>query len=138
MNANVTTIATAVGMLNDGDVDGYVTTLYAPDAAVHGFPPDFPPTRDGIGAFMRTLRAGVPDVRITAQDIVADGDRVAVRFTVTGTHTGEVFGNPGTGAAIDAEGITIVEFRDGQVVERWNRLDEVALHTQIGAIPAPA
>lgn len=138
MNANITTIGTAVGMLNDGDVDGYATTLYAPGAVVHGFPPEYPANRDGVAAFMRTLRSGVPDARITAQDIVADGDRVAVRFTLTGTHTGELLGAPGTGAAIDVEGITIVEFRDGQVVERWNRLDEVALLTQLGALPAPA
>ncbi len=80
----------------------------------------------------------MPDARITAQDIVADGERVAVRFTLTGTHTGDLLGAPGTGAAIDVEGITIVEFRDGQVVERWNRLDEAALLAQIGAPPGPA
>lgn len=138
MNPNITTIATAVGMLNDGDVDGYVTALYAPDAVVHGFPTDFGTDREGVAAFMRAVRAGVPDAQITAHDIVADGDRVAVRFTLTGTHTGELFGASGAGTAIDVEGITIVEFRDGQVVERWNRLDDVALLAQIGATPAPA
>lgn len=138
MNTNITTIGTAVGMLNDGDVEGYATTLYAPGAVVHGFPAGFAPDRDGVAAFMRTVRAGVPDARINAKDIVADGDRVAVRFTLTGTHTDELLGAPGRGAAIEVEGITIVEFRGGQVVERWNRLDEIALLTQIGASTAQA
>ncbi|MDT7649272.1 MAG: hypothetical protein QOI36_678, partial [Pseudonocardiales bacterium] len=102
----------------------------------HGFPPAFSPDRDGIAEFFRALRAGVPDANIAAQDLLADGDRVAVRFTLTGTHTGELFGAPATGERIDAEGITIVRFSGTRVVERWNRLDDVAFLTQIGAMPA--
>lgn len=138
MSDHATTIASAVQMLNAGDVDGYVTTLYAPDAVFHGFPPAFAPDRDGIAAFFRALRAGVPDATISAQDLFADGDRVAVRFTLTGTHAGELFGLTGSGAAIDAEGITILRFVDGRCVERWNRLDDIAFLGQIGAMPAAA
>lgn len=138
MSDHATTIATAVGRLNAGDVDGYVTTLYAPDAVFHGFPPAFTPDRAGIAAFFRALRAGVPDATIGAQDLLADGDRVALRFTLSGTHTGELFGAPATGARIDAEGITIVHFSGDQVVERWNRLDDLAFLTQIGAMPVTA
>ncbi|MDT7658331.1 MAG: hypothetical protein QOF38_3046, partial [Pseudonocardiales bacterium] len=92
MSDQATTIATAIGLLNAGDVDGYVTTLYAPEAVFHGFPPAFTPDRDGIAAFFRALRAGVPDANIAAEDLLCDGDRVAVRFTLTGTHTEELFG----------------------------------------------
>ena len=77
MSNHATTIATAVGLLNAGDVDGYITTLYAPEAVFHGFPPAFSPDRDGIAAFFRALRAGVPDANIAAEDLLADGDRVA-------------------------------------------------------------
>lgn len=138
MSEHATTIASAVQQLNAGDVDGYVTTLYAPDAVFHGFPPAFAPDRDGIADFFRALRAGVPDATISAQDLFADGDKVAVRFTLTGTHTGELFGGTGSGAPIDAEGITILRFLDGRCVERWNRLDDVAFLSQIGAMPATA
>lgn len=138
MSDHATTIASAVQMLNAGDVDGYVTTLYAPEAVFHGFPPAFAPDRDGIAGFFRALRAGVPDATISAQDLFADGDRVAVRFTLTGTHTGELFGVTASGAPIDAEGITILRFADGRCVERWNRLDDVAFLSQIGAMPAAA
>lgn len=138
MTDHANTIATAVGKLNDGDVDGYITTLYAPEAVFHGFPPAFAPDRDGITEFFRALRAGVPDATISAKDMLVDGDRVAVRFTVTGTHTGALFGVPASGAAIDAEGITIVRFVGDKVVERWNRLDDMTFLSQIGALPAPA
>ncbi|MDT7609596.1 MAG: hypothetical protein QOG96_4099 [Pseudonocardiales bacterium] len=60
---------------------------------------------------------------------------MAVRFTLTGTHTEELFGAPATGAPIEAEGITIVRFSGDRVVERWNRLDDVAFLTQIGLMP---
>lgn len=138
MNDHARTIATAVGLLNDGDVDGYITTLYAPDAVFHGFPSAFAPDRDGIAEFFRALRAGAPDAKIAAEDLLTDEDRVAVRFIVTGTHTGELFGAPATGERIEAEGITILQFLGGQVVERWNRLDDVTFLTQIGAMPATA
>ncbi|MFR9804663.1 ester cyclase [Pseudonocardia sp. RS010] len=135
MSNHSTTVATAVGLLNAGDVDGYVTTLYHPDAVFHGFPPDFPGTRAGIAEFFRALRAGIPDAVITAQDMLVDQDRVAVRFTLTGTHTGELFGVPAGGAGVEAEGITILHFRGDQVAERWNRLDDLAFLGQIGALP---
>jgi hypothetical protein len=136
MSDQATTIATAIGLLNAGDVDGYVTTLYTPEAVFHGFPPAFTPDRDGIAEFFRALRAGAPDAHIAAEDLLAGGDRVTVRFTLTGTHTEELFGVPATGAHIEAEGITIVRFSGDRVVERWNRLDDVAFLTQIGAMPA--
>ena len=138
MSDHATTIATAVQLLNSGDVDGYVTTLYAPDAVFHGFPAAFAPDRDGIAGFFRALRAGVPDANIAAADLFTDRDRVAVRFTLTGTHTGELFGVPAAGAHIEAEGITILRFSGDRVVERWNRLDDIAFLTQIGAMPAAA
>ena len=132
---HTTTIANAVDKLNAGDVEGYVTALYAPDCKFHGFPDAFPPTRDGIAEFFRALISAVPDARITAQDILEDGDRVALRFVLTGTHQGELFGADGTGRSLEVEGITVVRFVDGLIVERWNRLDDIGLLTQLGALP---
>jgi hypothetical protein len=137
MSDHATTIATAIRLLNAGDVDGYVTSLYDPEAVFHGFPPAFSPDREGIAEFFRALRAGVPDANIAAEDLLTDGDRVAVRFTLTGTHTGGLFGAPASGEHIEAEGIAILRFSGDRIVERWNRLDDVAFLTQIGAMPAP-
>ncbi|MDT4914218.1 MAG: hypothetical protein QOC66_3346 [Pseudonocardiales bacterium] len=138
MTDHATTIANAVDKLNAGDVEGYVTDLYTADSRFHGFPDAFTPDRDGITQFFKALVAAVPDTRITAQDLLVDGDRAAVRFVLTGTHQGELFGAAGTGRALEVEGITVLRFVDGRVAERWNRLDDVALLTQLGLLPAPA
>lgn len=135
---HASTIASAVDRLNAGDVEGYMSKLYAPHSRFHGYPEAFTPDRDGIAAFYRALVTAVPDTRITPQDLLTDGDRVAVRFTFTGTHEGELLGAPGTGRALEVEGITVLHFENGVVVERWNRLDDVALLTQLGALPAAA
>ena len=67
------------------------------------------------------------------------GDRVAVRYVLTGTHDGDLLGAAGTGQALEVEGITIVRFEGDLVAERWNRLDDVTLLTQLGLMAtAPA
>jgi predicted ester cyclase len=138
MTDHATTIANAVGKLNAGDVEGYVSALYRPDSRFHGFPAAFTPDRDGITMFFKALVAAVPDTRIAAEDLFVDGDRAAVRFVLTGTHVGELFGAPGTGRPLEVEGITVLRFVDGLVAERWNRLDDVSLLTQLGLLPVAA
>lgn len=138
MSDHPATIADAVGRLNAGDVDGYVTALYHPHATFHGFPDAFGSDRDGIAAFFRALVAAVPDTCITARDLFASGDRVAVRFALTGTHRGGLLGADGTGQALDVEGITVLRFEGDRVAERWNRLDDVTLLAQLGLLPAAA
>ena len=138
MTENAATIATAVGRLNSGDVAGYMSTLYAPHSRFHGYPDVFSPDYAGVAAFYQALVAAVPDTRISPEDMLVDGDRVAVRFTFTGTHRGEFLGAPGTGGGLEVGGITILRFEDGLVVERWNQLDDVTLLTQLGALPAMA
>lgn len=131
------TIANAVDKLNTGDVHGYVTGLYAPECRFHGFPDAYPATRDGIADFFRALVSAVPDARVTPRDVVVEGDRVALRFVLTGTHLGELFGAAGSGRSLEVEGITVVQFEGDHVVERWNRLDDLGLLTQLGALPVP-
>jgi predicted ester cyclase len=137
MSDHPTTIATAVGKLNAGDVDGYITTLYHPHAAFHGFPEPFGTGRDGIAGFFRALVEAVPDARIAAEDLFAAGDRVVVRFRLTGTHRGGLLGAAAHGQEPSAEGITVLRFEGDRVAERWNRLDDLTLLTQLGLLPAP-
>jgi predicted ester cyclase len=132
MTDHAVTIATAVDRLNEGDVDGYIAMLYHPHCRFHGFPDAFGSDRDGIANFFRTLVRAVPDARISAADLIEQGDRVAVRYVLTGTHDGELLGAAGTGQALEVEGITIVRFQGDLVAERWNRLDDVKLLTQLG------
>jgi predicted ester cyclase len=80
------------------------------------------------------FRAGMPDFRITIDDMVAEADRVAIRFTGRGTHLGSLFGEAPTSKSITVYGATMYRFRDGRVVEDWETLDEHHLRRQVGAV----
>lgn len=131
MADNAASIAAAIERLNAGDLDGYLA-LYRLDAAFCGYPSQFEPTFAGVIPFYRALLEAVPDLYVVPLDVLIDADRVAVRYRVTGTHKGELFGAAATGNALDIEGLTIMRFDGDLVAHRWNRWDELAFLTQIG------
>jgi steroid delta-isomerase-like uncharacterized protein len=79
--------------------------------------------------------AAFPDLRITIDNIIADGDNVAVRWTATGTHMGELMGIPASGRQIKFTGITIHRFADDKIVENWWVYDAMGMMQQITAPP---
>ncbi len=83
------------------------------------------------------FRAGFPDLHVTIDDLLTDGDRFASRTTVTGTHTGDLMGMPATGKRISVEATDIGRIENGQAKERWGGLNMYSLLTQLGVIPAP-
>lgn len=99
------------------------------DVEVRG-PAEFKP-------FVRNLRASLSDLRITLEDVVAEGDKAMVRLTLDGTHDGPGLGVPATGRPIRIAGIVLVRIAGGQIVEGWNSWDQLGLMRQIGALPAP-
>jgi len=126
-------IIDAVAAFNRGEVDVYISS-YAEDAVIHGLPADTEPSPSGLREFLEALRAGLPDLRVTIEDTVAEGDRVAVRMTYRGTHDGELFGSAPTGRTIEWDGLTIRRLRaDGRTVERWIRNDVQALLAQLAS-----
>lgn len=133
---HVDTVSRAVACLNAGDVDTYIATLYAPDSRFYGFPPAFSPDREVISASFHALVAAVPDATITPLDVLTDGDRLAIRYLLGGTHRGEFMGSAGNGGALTVEGMTVLRFEGAQCVERWNRLDDLTLLAQLGASSA--
>ena len=76
-----------------------------------------------------------PDIHVTVDDIIAEGDMAAVRYTFTGTHKGEAFGVPATGASIAVTGINIIKVANGKIVEEWAMWDVLGMLEQIGAVP---
>jgi len=86
--------------------------------------------------FVRNLRASLPDVHITIEDIVAEGDKVTVRVLLEGTHQGEGLGVSPTGRRVRVAGIILVRVANGQIVEGWNSWDQLGLLRQIGALPS--
>jgi steroid delta-isomerase-like uncharacterized protein len=91
------------------------------------------PFRQQITAF----RAAFPDLHVSIDDLLADGDRFASRTTVTGTHTGDLMGMPATGKHISVEAVDIGRIQNGQAKERWGGLNMYSMLTQLGMIPAP-
>ena len=77
-----------------------------------------------------------PDGRFTIEDIVVEGDRVAVRFTGRATHRGEFRGVQPTGRQVTVTGIGIYRIYGGQIVERWENIDQLGLWQQLVAVPA--
>jgi steroid delta-isomerase-like uncharacterized protein len=112
--------------------------LLAPDYADRDAPPGFPPNRDGVRELMRSFRTAFPDLRFEVDDELADGDQVAVRYTVTGTHQGPLMGMPPTGKPIRIRGISIYRIAAGQLQEAWVQYDALGMLRQLGGVPAPA
>ncbi|MFC6896960.1 ester cyclase [Nonomuraea dietziae] len=81
------------------------------------------------------LRA-FPDIHVTVEDVIAEGDKVVCRNTVTGTHQGEYMGLPPTGKSITYSEIFIVRFADGRFAEIWGVVDVASQMRQLGMLPA--
>lgn len=89
---------------------------------------------DGFKQYVSGVRRAFSDLKITIQDQVAEGDKVATRWTVTGTHDGAFMGIAPTGKKVSVAGMTIDSFSDGKLSESWNNWDALGLMRQIGAI----
>ena len=79
---------------------------------------------------------GFPDLRISIDACIAEGDSVATRWSLTGTHQGEFQGIPPTGRSVKFSGLEFNRVVHGRFVEHWSTFDNIALLQQIGAIPA--
>ena len=78
------------------------------------------------------------DARITVDDQIAEGDKVATRWTGRGTHTGEIAGISATGKDVTVTGLTISRLEGGLIAEEWTTWDTLGMLVQLGAVPAPA
>jgi steroid delta-isomerase-like uncharacterized protein len=97
-----------------------------------------PPTDwNGYKQFTIAVTNAFPDIRHKIEDMVAEGeDKVAVRFSVTGTHKGEFQGIPPTGKKVSFDGMDFITILNGKITEMWVNVDMMGLMQQIGAIPA--
>lgn len=126
----------AIEAWNAGDLDGYLE-LYAEDVVLHGYPPEMPPNLAGVTGFYRQVWSAFPGGTLTIHDRIVEDDRAALRYTLRGAHEGAFMGAPPTGREVVIEGQTILHFRDGRCVARWQALDQVGLLIQLGLMPPP-
>jgi steroid delta-isomerase-like uncharacterized protein len=85
--------------------------------------------------FYSNMRQAFPDLQVRIEDMIAEGDRVAVRATFEGTHMGEALGAAPTGRRVSFACIAIARIADGRIVQAWNSLDQLGILNQIGALP---
>jgi steroid delta-isomerase-like uncharacterized protein len=90
----------------------------------------------GAKEFIGRLREAFPDITFAVDEMVAEGDLVATRWTATGTHHGDFMGFEPTGRQATIGGMTIQRFKDGRIVEGWTQQDALSLLRQLGALPA--
>ena len=117
---------------NEGDLS-VLDELAAPGYINQSAPAAVPADREGLKQLTAMFRRAFPDGRMTIEDMVAEGDRVATRKTFRGTHQGELMGIQPTGKAIAIGLIDIVRLVDGKVVESWSAADDLGLLQQLGA-----
>ena len=92
---------------------------------------------EDVKRFMGEFRSAFPDFHVTIEDQIAEGDRVATRWTMRGTHEGEFRGISPTGKQITVTGIGIFRFSDGKVVESWDNFDQLGMMQQLGVVSSP-
>jgi steroid delta-isomerase-like uncharacterized protein len=113
-----------------------IDELCAPDFLDHDPLPGSTADLAGLKDFVAQIRAAFPDMQVTADDIVAEGDRLAVRSTMRGTHEGDFMGIPGSGKKVEVSNYDFVRFENDQAAEHWGVIDSAALMEQIGMAPA--
>ena len=89
---------------------------------------------EGFKALHRAFLSAYPDLHITVEDTVSEGDKIAARLTVRATHAGDGLGVAATGARVEFTGLTIVRLKDGKIVEAWNEFDFMKMYSQLGAL----
>ncbi|WP_221408901.1 ester cyclase [Ohtaekwangia koreensis] len=124
-----------VQFINTAD-ENLAQRLISPVAKFHV--PGQPEPAQGPKGYLMVIsmmRSGFPDIQWTLEDMITEGDKVAARFTMRGTHHGEFFGVPATGKVIGIQAINFYRLSNEQIIEEHGQPDMLELLRQIGAIP---
>lgn len=125
------------GVWEEGNID-LVDELLAPDYTNHTpASPDQPTGPEGVKGVVAMFQSAMPDLRVVVEDMIAEGDKVAVRYTLEGTHEGELFGVPPTGRRLSIKSISVERVSNGKIQEHWRITDSLDMMQQLGVIPAP-
>jgi steroid delta-isomerase-like uncharacterized protein len=124
---------------NTGDVSS-LDEVIAPDAEDHD--PQNPNRHvrgpDGLKQTIQMYRAAFPDLKMTIEEQIAEGNVVATRWVSVGTHEGDLPNLPASGRQVTVTGIGIDRIENGKIVEAWGNWDTLGMLEQLGAIPSAA
>ena len=125
--------------VNSGDVEVISKTideLVEPDVLFHAPVPTGATGAQALKHVWAVLLRAFPDIHVAVEDVIAEGDKVVTRNTVTGIHQGEYRGLPPTGKPVTYNEIFIVRFADGRIAEMWGVVDVLSQMKQLGMIQA--
>ncbi len=131
-NTNKTVVEKFLDAYNQGALDS-LDELVSPNYIHHNND-----NRLNLAQFKRGaawVRTGMPDYRVVIDDMVSEGDKVAVRFTGRGTHLGSFYDETPTQKSIVVYGINIYRLENNRIVEDWEAMDEHDFMKQLGALP---
>lgn len=114
-----------------------IVEMLAEDCIVHGLSDEDGNTIVGIAKFkpfFRKFREAFPDIHVTVEDTVYEGDKITGRCRVKATHTGQGIKVKPTNQPIEFTGIAIIKVEDGKIVEAWNQFDFMSMYQQLGAL----
>lgn len=124
------------GEVVSGGKTELIDELCAPDFVDHDPLPGTSADLAGIKEFVAQIRAAFPDLQVTVDDLIGEGDRLAVRSTMRGTHEGDFMGIPASGKKVEVSNYDFVRFENDQAAEHWGVIDSAALMEQLGMAPA--
>jgi predicted ester cyclase len=116
--------------INKGDLDVIDEVMDA--GYVYHVPDNEVVSPDGFKLYVSMMRAALPDLKMTIEDMVAEGDTVASRFTIKGTHHGHFMGVAPTGKKVEISEAVFIRFRNGKEVEAWPYTDTLSIYQQLG------
>ena len=137
--SNKATVRDFDDVISTGDAEVIAKTideLVEPDVLIHMPLPVQATGAQALKQVWAMLLRGLPDLHVAVEDVIAEGDKVVSRNTVTGTHQGEYRGLPPTGKSITYDEIFIFRFANGRIAEIWGVVDLFSQMKQLGVIPA--
>jgi steroid delta-isomerase-like uncharacterized protein len=118
---------------NSNDLDA-LTEVVSEEILTPRIMPGIPTGIEGAKAAHQIMLTAFPDYQTVIDDLVAEGDKVAARITMSGTHRGSFMGIAATGKHVLFTGMYIARIADGKIVEHWGEEDAVSLLQQLGAL----
>ncbi|MFQ5552259.1 MAG: ester cyclase [Thermoplasmata archaeon] len=121
---------------NKGNLS-FVDEHFSEDFVPHFLPPNLPANREGLKQYISMWQNAFPDFHGRVEDVIAEGDRVVLRWDFQGTNKGAFMGVPATGKEGRVTGVSTFRLADGKVAEAWAESDALGLLVQLGLAKPP-
>ncbi len=134
---NKAIVRRAYDAINRNDLDA-LDEMVDSDVTDHDPAPGQGSGLEGVKQYFSSLHTAFPDVQMNVDYMVAEGDKVVARVSVSGTHQGEFLGIDPTGNHVAITGIDVLRIVDGKIVEHWGNFDDLGMLQQLGVIEQPS